>query len=355
MEKYLKFFSMVSLVFFLVSCDEDDQETADILNPVVVEESYYFPPLTGEEWELKSAEDLKWDVNKLQEAIDFAESVNSYSLIILHKGRIVTENYWKESDRYTTHELESVAKSMNSFLVGILQDEYDLDINQKVSHYLGNGWSKASKERENEITVKHLLTMSSGLDYELSYLADPDSLWYYSNEAYNVLFRLYEPLTGKNAIDFSKERLFDKIGMSNSVWTDTQLASNSRDMARFGLMILADAHWKEEKLMQDENYFNDMLSPSQANQRAYGYLWWLNGQESYYDEHIINPGAIYPAMPQDAVLAMGRYDQRIEVIPSLDLVVVRQGDNTVLPELGVDSFDNKFWTLLMDAIEHGEE
>jgi CubicO group peptidase (beta-lactamase class C family) len=236
--------------------------------------------------------------------------------------------------------------------MGIMQEKYSLDINEKVSTYLGPGWSKAPKAKEDLITVKHLLTMTSGLDYELNYLEDAGTLWYYSNAAYEVLFKLYEKLASSNVVDFSTENLFSKIGMTNSLWNGAQLSSNARDLARFGLMILAKGKWEENSLTNNKVYFDDMLATSQPLQEAYGYLWWLNGKPTYYDEHTIFNGPIYPAMPTDALLAMGRHDQRIEIIPSLDLVVVRQGDATLLPELGEESFDNQFWTLLLQAIKN---
>ena len=66
-------------------------------------------------------------------------------------------------------------------------------------------------------------------------------------------------------------------------------------------------------------------------------------------------GSIYPAMPSSAWLARGHFDQRIEVIPELDIIVIRQGGDTGLPELGSDAFDNQFWTLLKKAIQNPDQ
>jgi hypothetical protein len=115
------------------------------------------------------------------------------------------------------------------------------------------------------------------------------------------------------------------------------------------------AKWKDSTFFSNDRYFKQMLTSSQNTQKAYGYLWWLNGQADYYDNTVegdpVVHGSLYPAMPEDARMAMGHFEQRIEVIPSLDLIVIRQGDETGLPEFGTSSFDNELWLRLMKAIK----
>lgn len=347
------------LLFLLLACQQDDDGFGEPVEPevveeepVVVEEKIYFPSLIGDEWITKSVSDLGWNAQRLQEAIDYAESKNSYSLLILHKGRMVVEKYWQGSNINVKHTLESVTKAMVAFLIGVLQQDYALDINETVTLYLGEGWSKAAKEKESRITVKHLLTMTSGLDDNLGYSQDAGEFWYYNNAAYNTLFLLFKAVSGKDYQQYASDNLFSKIGMNSVVWQNSTLHSTAREMARFGIMILAEAKWNDEALLTDKTYYNGMLSSSQNRQQAYGYLWWLNGRESYYENKNTSAGPIFPAMPDDGLLAMGRLDQRIEVIPSLDLIIVRQGGDTKLPELGPGSFDNEFWLRLMRAINN---
>jgi len=345
-------------LFFLAACDEDS-ENEFVASPSPVKDSIlsYFPADGTSTWEKVTPDKLGWQVNFLQEAIDFAKEKNSYSLIILHKGRIVSENYWQDKNEDSLHQIESVAKSMVSFQIGKLEEQGKLKITEPVSQYVGDGWSKAPLQKEKTITIKHLLTMSSGLDSELNYLADPGRMWYYSNEAFAVLFKIIEAATGQLFPEFFEQTLFSKIKISNYEWHGIHLAMTARDMARFGLLIGNKGMWNGERLLQEEGYFRDMLSSSQNIQKAYGYLWWLNGQSDYFDDKVTNgnpfqPGPIYPAMPPDALLAMGHFDQRIEIIPSLDLIIIRQGGDTGLPELGQHSFDNEFWSRLMKAIKN---
>jgi CubicO group peptidase (beta-lactamase class C family) len=342
-----------SLLIFILSCSEEDP--VEVVEPIVQpeEESMYFPPTDNPTaWERADITTLGWKQDLLQDVINYVQEKNSTSFIILHKGKIVAEEYFRGTTIDSIHTIESASKSMTAFLFGILEDEYGLDINQTVSSFLGDGWSNAPIEKEQLITVKQLMTMTSGLDYENSYIADPDTEWYYSNEAYEVLLRLFEPITGKNYVDFSRERLFSKIGMNSVVWRNHMVECTARDMARFGLLVLAEGKWNDEQVMKDSVYFHEMLTTSQDLQPPYGYLWWLNGKDFYVEEDSVYQGPLFSLMPSDAVIAAGRHEQRIEVIPSLDIVVVRQGDATFTPERGDESFGNGVWQRLMRAISN---
>ncbi|HKK87781.1 MAG TPA: T9SS type A sorting domain-containing protein, partial [Saprospiraceae bacterium] len=114
--------------------------------------------------------------------------------------------------------------------------------------------------------------------------------------------------------------------------------STARTMARFGLMILAEGEWQDEVIMEDKEYFNQMITPSQDLNPAYGYLWWLNGQE-----RIMVPGSrrtfnqtLCPPAPADMVAAMGKNSQLLNVVPSEGLVVVRMGES---PSNALVSYD----------------
>jgi hypothetical protein len=116
-----------------------------------------------------------------------------------------------------------------------------------------------------------------------------------------------------------------------------------------------DGVWAGEKLINDQGYFNDMLNTSNSIQPAYGYLWWLNGTDKFYDDdnRLYNEGSIAPTMPDDSKLAKGYHEQRIYIVPSLELVVVRQGGFTGLPESGEGSFDAELWKRIMNAVNKG--
>ena len=92
-----------------------------------------------------------------------------------------------------------------------------------------------------------------------------------------------------------------------------------------------------------------MTTPSQTLNRCYGYLWWLNGQSSYRlpGSQLNFPGSLIPSAPADMIAALGKNDQKIYVVPSLGLVVVRQGNSAGASRLAASSFDAELWTKIM--------
>jgi len=353
-------FILLGLTALLAACTKSSEQVTPLPAPTTM----YFPPNGSDTWETVSPATLGWDITKLNEAIAYAGTKNTYGLIILYKGRIVTENYWNGWDRNTVYYIASAGKSVTAFLAGIAQQEGQLNINNKVSTYLGNGWTSAPLAKENLITVKHQLTMTTGLEYNvpddncitpacLTYKADAGSFWYYYNAPYRLVQDVIANATATNYNTYTKIKLADRIGMKNFTWYNYVLWLNSRDMARFGLLVLNKGVWNGTSLMTDPAYFNAMTSTSQNYNLSYGYLWWLNGKASFMAPSFttVFPGALAPAAPADMVAGLGKGDKKIYVVPSKDLVVIRHGDDTGDLVLGPSSFDNLFWAKLMLAIK----
>lgn len=355
------FAAALSCILFS-SCSKDSSTLAPITPQVPA--TMYFPPIAGDTWETVTPQSLGWDATKLNEAIDYAGTKNTYGLIILYKGRIVAERYWNGWTMNTVYYIASAGKSVTAFLAGIAQQEGQLNINNKTSTYLGNGWTSAPLAKENLITVRHQLTMTTGLEYNvpdddcitpscLTYKADAGTFWYYYNAPYRLTQDVIANATATNYNTYTKTKLADKIGMKNYSWFNYTLWLNSRDMARFGLLILNKGTWNGNTIMTDQNYFNAMVNTSQNYNQSYGYLWWLNGKPSFMVPTLttVFPGMLNAAAPSDMIAALGKGDKKIYVIPSKDLVVIRHGDDTGDAVLGPSSFDNNFWTKLMLAIK----
>ena len=344
------------------SCSKDSSTSTPITPQAPA--TTYFPPIVGDTWETVTPQSLGWDATKLNEAIDYAGTKNTYGLIILYKGRIVTEKYWNNWTMNTVYYIASAGKSVTAFLAGIAQQEGKLNINNKTSTYLGNGWTSAPLAKENLITVRHQLTMTTGLEYNvpdddcitpscLTYKADAGTFWYYYNAPYRLVEDVIANATATNYNTYTKTKLADKIGMKNYSWFNYTLWLNSRDMARFGLLIQNKGTWNGNTIMTDQNYFNAMVNTSQNYNQSYGYLWWLNGKPSFMVPTLttVFPGMLNTAAPSDMIAALGKGDKKIYVIPSKDLVVIRHGDDTGDAVLGPSSFDNNFWAKLMLAIK----
>jgi CubicO group peptidase (beta-lactamase class C family) len=323
----------------------------------------YFPPVGSDVWETINAKSLGWDTAKLNAAINYAASKNTYGLMILYNGRVITEQYWNGWTKDTRYPIASAGKSVSATLAGIAQQEGKLNINNKVSQYLGAGWTSCPPAKEDLITVRHQLTMTTGLDYNvpddncmtptcLKYKADAGSFWYYHNAPYRLVQDVIANATGVDYNTYTKTRLADKIGMKNFTWFNYILWLNTRDMARFGLLTLNKGAWSGAPVLNDATYFNNMTATSQNYNQSYGYLWWLNGKASFMVPTLTLsfPGSLAPSAPADMISALGKGDKKIYVVPSKNLVVVRHGDDTGTNTLGPSSFDEYFWALLAPAI-----
>lgn len=127
--------------------------------------------------------------------------------------------------------------------------------------------------------------------------------------------------------------------------------STVRDMARFGLLILNRGLWAGVPILQDESYFQAMTKPSQTINPSYGYLWWLNGQDTFMVPglQLPFPGPLTPHAPADMIAAMGKNGQLINVVPSQGLVMIRMGDNpdqSLIPLI----FQDELWQHLTPII-----
>ena len=123
-------------------------------------------------------------------------------------------------------------------------------------------------------------------------------------------------------------------------------------MARFGLLILNNGIWANDTLMKDTAYFHDMVTTSQQLNLSYGYLWWLNGKESFMlpGFQLVFPGPLFPDAPDDMFAAMGKNGQLINVVPGMGLVLMRMGN---IPEGSSEItpvFNNYIWQLLNNIL-----
>ena len=357
----MKYLILLATIFTLTSCKKEETLTPPVV-PVV---SYYYPPLTGDTWESKTALSISWDESKLQDAFSYAATRNTYGLIVLHKGKIVKEQYRNGWNKDTRYYIASAGKSVVAFLAGVAQQEGLLNINNKTSQYLGTGWTSLPLAKENLITIKNQLSMTNGLEDAvadpdcttpacLTYKADAGTRWAYHNAPYHLLQTVLATASGKTFNQYSREKLFDKIGMPNAFWLNYIMYCTTREAARFGSLMLSKGKWEGTSLLTDAAYFNAMTGTSQSYNLSYGYLWWLNGKTSAMvpGSQIVFPTSLAPNAPSDMYMALGKDDKKIYIVPSLDVVVVRLGDDAGGSAAGPTSFDNDFWGKLKLAIKY---
>lgn len=342
------------------ACSKDNNPNAPEPPPA---EFMYFPPVGGNEWQTKSPVALGWDTAQLSDLYQYLDQKNTKAFIILHNGKIVVEKYF---DAFTADSIwywASAGKTVTSMLVGIAQQEGLLDIDQSTSQYIGAGWTSLPSDKENLIQVKHQLTMTTGLNDGvadpdctlpecLTYTADAGTRWAYHNAAYTLLDKVIEQVSGLTFNQYFQQKIRNRIGM-NGVWIKTPNAnnvyfSNARSMARFGLLMLNRGAWNTENILNDSMYFNQMIHTSQNLNASYGYLTWLNGQSGHMlpGLRMVFSGSIIPGAPNDMYAALGKNDQKLYVVPSKKLVVIRMGESAGAIHFALSDFDDEIWSRL---------
>jgi CubicO group peptidase (beta-lactamase class C family) len=293
---------------------------------------------------LKAASD--WTFNRL-----IPEEITT-GLIIMYQGKLIHERYAAGFDRHTRTRTWSTAKSIAATLIGILVDDGRL----KLDEPLGIEWSPALKKREvdprNGITLRHLLNMSSGLypvdsinrEYTTgssrAYWAgasavkgarnrglvrEPGTYWDYEN--FDTLLAVYamKLALGDDEVyqEFPQRALLDRIGMrSTLIGTDrfhdfvlsSQVYTNARDLARFGLLYAQGGTWQGERIIS-EAWIAFVRTPAPSTSKLgnfYGGQWWLVPDDR--DD-----------VPRSAYATAGTRGQFVIVVPSHDLVIVRRG------------------------------
>lgn len=318
----------------------------------------YFPPANSGTWETTAPASLGWCPQRIDSLYSLLDRNNTKSFILLKDGKIVLEKYFNGHTPTSMWYWASAGKSLTAVLVGLAQQNALLSLEDKTSKYLGNGWTNCTMAQEDMITIRHQLTMSSGLNDAvadpyctlpscLTYKADPGTRWAYHNGPYTLLDSVMTKATGQTLNAFANQKLKTKTGIDglfirqgyNNVFFST-----ARSMARFGLFILNNGNWNGNQILTDTAYFRSMVNTSQNLNKSYGYLWWLNGKASFMlpQTQLVFAGSMNPQAPDDMVAAMGKDGQFVNVIPSQNMVWIRMGnapDESPVPFL----FNDKIW------------
>ena len=270
---------------------------------------------------------LEWDTEQdvsyfdselLNEIIveDIGQMQSIRGIIVIHRGKIVSEEYFNNSFMSQTYNIWSVTKSYISTLMGQAIDHGYIE-NQLIT--LDNIFFENAYT--NQVTIEHLLTMSSGWPENWTYMFIPNPLntllntglivspgtyWLYNNAVCHLNGHVINELTEMSPRDFAQENLFPQLGITDPYWNEDQdnvhngsydLYLTLREMVKLGQLYLQDGMSLNNQILSSEWIEN--ATSSQIND-WYGYLWWL-------------PGIGY--------LAVGLGGQYIAVVPELDLVI----------------------------------
>jgi CubicO group peptidase (beta-lactamase class C family) len=359
---FLTAFLFPAILFISCKKDNDGGGTMPPVNTAL-----YFPPVSGTEWQVNTPGSLGWNESLLSDLYSYLQTKNTKAFIVLKNGKMVIEKYFGTFTADSNWYWASAGKTMTAMLVGIAQQEGLLSISNKTSQYIGPGWTSLPAAKEDLITVRHQLTMTTGLDDAVTpdndcttagclvYKADAGTRWAYHNAPYTLLDKVVENVSGTTYNNYFQQKIRNITGM-NGLWIKTGwnnvFYSTPRSMARFGLLMLNKGKWDQTAVLNDTSYFNAQVSTSQNLNHSYGYLTWLNGKSSYMlpSLQLVFPGMLVPNAPADMYSALGKNDQKIYVVPSQKLVVIRMGDSAGNSQLALSSFDNELWGKLKTII-----
>lgn len=336
-----------------------------IFNSAANAQTLYFPPVSGNTWETISPEQLQWQTQYIDSLYNFLSDNNSKAFLLLKDGKIVLEKYFGSFTKDSVWYWASAGKTLTAFAIGLAQQEGKLSIYDTTSKYLGTGWTSLTPDKEQAITIRHQLTMTTGLDDGvadvdctlpgcLEYKADAGTRWAYHTAPYTLLDSVIEKATGQSPNAFIYQRLHVKTGF-NGMYVksgyNNVFFSTPRNMARFGILLLNKGTWDGKIILQDTAYFSQMTHSSQNINPSYGYLTWLNGQSSYMipQTQFVFSGYLNPSAPADMFAAMGKNGQFINIVPSMNLIWVRVGDapdNSLVPFLLNEQIWRKLNTII---------
>lgn len=276
------------------------------------------------------------------------------AVVVIYKDQIIAEKYAPGFTKETKILGWSMTKSITSAVLGVLEKQEKININQK------NLFPEWENDERSKITLDNLLHMNSGLEWDENYntmsdvtkmlfldkdmtqrqlqkslTGEPNNSWNYSSGTTNLLsgFIRNQFITHQEYLDFWYAELIDKIGMS-SMLIETDLSGNyigssygwatPRDWAKFGLLYLHKGNWNGKQLL-NESWVNYTAIPTNGSNGIYGAHFWLNA------------GGVYPNVPKDLFSCNGYQGQHVFIIPSKDVVIVRMG-LTENPEFDFDTF-----------------
>lgn len=331
-------------------------------------QSIYFPPVTGSQWETLSPSTLNWDTTKIDSLYSFLQGTNTKAFLVLKDGKIVLEKYFGLFTADSIWYWASAGKSLTAFLVGIAKQEGLISLNDSTSKYLGAGWTSLTPEQEGKIKIINQLTMTTGLDDRvpdpyctlpscLLFEAAPNTRWAYHNAPYTLFDGVMTSASGQNLNMFMQQRVKLATGM-NGVFLpsgyNNVYYSTPRSMARFGLLMLNKGGWSTTPILSDTTYFREMINTSNLLNKSYGYLWWLNGKQSFMlpQSQIVFPGMLSPDAPISMISALGKNGQILNIVPELNLVTVRMGD---APGTAIEVptlYNNDIWKILKRVIRY---
>lgn len=307
------------------------------------------------------------DPSGIAAAEKYAAKTESVALLIYHRGALVYEKYWPGFDASTRTNPNSMHKSILALAIGAAIADGQIDsLDAPAAKWL----TEWQNDARRDITVRDLLQMSAGLEIPifgtwksarilfgsdlatgvlgLQYDKPRGSNFQYSNANSQLLLILLERATGQRYSRYVSERIWQRLGAADAaLWMDREggmprgfccLFASARDWLRVGRLILDQGRAGEQQIVPAE-WISQMLTPAPTNPN-FGLHLWLGSppqKERRYNDYTVKAFHSEPFAASDIAYIDGFGGQRVYVVPSLQLVIVRTGksqadwDDAILP------------------------
>ncbi len=358
--------------------------------------TYFPPPESQGGWRyLKEPDDVR-DIGGMDPDVldDMAfQQANlwgneSWSVAIIRHGHLVREYHAFNILKATRFDIFSGTKSFTGTAWGLLLEDSrqgklpegkTVELDSPVYPFIPEGYP-LTDERKELMTIRHLLTMTSGLpggskgvygmptdtwngpfEHALGrcsnrfgkwgdrLLGEPGTVWDYSDLGWCHLSMAFANIAGQDMRDYMQARIFEPIGIENLSWdiqggagfigpyTNAHMGIHvsARELARFGFLLLNNGVWDGKRLIP-EWWMDLSTKPSQDLNPAYGYSWWVGNP---------NTGGQWVEVFDGAFALSGHRTNYCFIIPSLNMVIARVGSGPSMPEY---SAFNKILTAILD-------
>jgi len=316
---------------------------------------------------------------RLATALQLASDTESVALLVWHEGALRYEKYWAPHTVDTRTNTNSMHKTVLAMVAGAaIADGYIPSLESKASRWL----TEWRDDARSEITLRHLLQMESGLslpvfgtwrgiklllgsDLQSTVLSlpaekSPGSDFQYSNASSQLVELILERATGKRYAEYLSERIWQPLGAADAaLWLDREggsprgfccLFATARDWLRVGLLLESNGLWEGQQLVPAE-WVQAMKAPSALNAN-FGMNLWIGspvGSERKYNDFTLKAFHSAPFVADDVYFIDGFGGQRLYLVPSRSLVVVRTGVSRV------DWDDAPLLNELILAVDEGQE
>jgi CubicO group peptidase (beta-lactamase class C family) len=324
------------------------------------------------------------DAGKFRAAADYSRDTRGLSVLVMKGGKVVFEEYQNGHSAETPWMLASGTKSFSGvMLAAAIEDKLIDGFDEKVSATITE-WR--TDPRRSKITIRQLLSLTSGIEVgpngrppsyseavKFSTRFEPGEKFEYGPVPFQVFGEVMRRKLAKRnetVEGYMKRRLFDPIGLKPARWNKQENQPNlpsgafltTREWAKFGTFLINGGKVDGKQIIS-KKLLDELTKGSKANPN-YGLTFWLNrshtgtasiaeGRGGRLRERLggeemgtnaISKNGIDKSIPNDLFMAAGAANQRLYIIPSLDMVIVRQGRMTRFE-------DKKFLNLLLSAIK----